>query len=226
MKRFFILFLINCCFLVGCNSQSYLDEGTFISVSNIANDNYTINNSHLYKNIDGETLTLLYQMQNYDFGSFSVDGISPGFVIDKKNQGNKLLLKWVLDFPVSGVRTYNNDYNEYNLITITIIDNDEIIFDDLISYADEKNNHYYRISGPAKIPIKNAVINDNRVRLRVKPNLTCDTWALLDKDLPVKIKDKSKEKSEINGEKWYWYKVDHPDYPDGWVYGKYLDIEK
>ena len=31
---------------------------------------------------------------------------------------------------------------------------------------------------------------------------------------------------EINGEYWYWYKVDYPSLPDGWVYGKYLDIEK
>ena len=83
-----------------------------------------------------------------------------------------------------------------------------------------------RISTYPKISIKDAIINDNRVRLRVKPNLTCDTWALLDKGLPVKIKDKSKKKFEIDGEKWYWYKVDHPDYPDGWLYGKYLDIEK
>ena len=104
----------------------------------------------------------------------------------------------------------------------------------IILSGDDTENHtlyglesvWYKTYSPAKIPIKNAIINDNRVRLRVKPNLTCDTWALLDKGLPVKIKDKSKEKFEIGGEKWYWYKVDHPDYPDGWVYGKYLDIEK
>ena len=107
-------------------------------------------------------------------------------------------------------------------IKIFVIDNDEIVFDDF-SYP--KASHFYRISGPAKIPVQNAVINDSRVRLRVKPNLTCDTWALLDKGLPVKIKDKSKDKFEIDGESWYWYKVDNPNYPDGWVYGKYLDIE-
>ena len=107
-----------------------------------------------------------------------------------------------------------------------IIDNEEIILNDLVFYDDEINKRFYRISGPSKIPIKNAVINDNRVRLRVKPNLTCETWAFLDKGLHVKIKDKSKKKVEIDGEKWYWYKVDNPEYPDGWVYGKYLDIEK
>ncbi|QTQ10860.1 SH3 domain-containing protein [Treponema parvum] len=87
-------------------------------------------------------------------------------------------------------------------------------------------HYWYRISSPAKIPIKNAVLNDSNVRLRVKPNLNCDTWAKLSKGTKVKVKDKSSEKYEIDGEKWYWYKVDIENLPDGWVYGKYLDIEE
>ena len=86
------------------------------------------------------------------------------------------------------------------------------------------NYPWYRISGPAKIPIQNAVLNDSRVRLRVKPNLSCDTWGFLNKGDAVKIKDKSEEPFIIDGESWYWYKVETDDYPDGWVYGKYLDI--
>jgi hypothetical protein len=31
---------------------------------------------------------------------------------------------------------------------------------------------------------------------------------------------------EIDGESWYWYRVDAENLPDGWVYGKYLDIEE
>ena len=86
--------------------------------------------------------------------------------------------------------------------------------------------HFYRISGPAKLTMKVAVINDSNVRLRVKPNLNCDTWTKLQKGTQVKIKDKSKEKFEIDGEKWHWYYVDADNLPDGWVYGKYLDIKK
>ena len=85
---------------------------------------------------------------------------------------------------------------------------------------------YYRISGPAKIPVQNAVINDSNVRLRVKPNLECETWTKLQKGTKVKIKDKSAEPYEIDGESWYWYRVDAENLPDGWVYGKYLDIEE
>lgn len=49
---------------------------------------------------------------------------------------------------------------------------------------------------------------------------------LLNKGDTVKIKDKSEEPFTIDGESWYWYKVETDDYPDGWVYGKYLDIEE
>ena len=70
------------------------------------------------------------------------------------------------------------------------------------------------------------ILNDSRVRLRVKPNLSCDTWDFLNKGDTVKIKDKSEEPFTIDGESWYWYKVETDDYPDGWVYGKYLDIEE
>lgn len=125
---------------------------------------------------------------------------------------------------------YNYDNNNFNSsisddsekILIKIVDNDEIIFDDF-SYP--KETHFYRISGPAKISIRNAVINDNKVRIRIKPNLKCDTWAYLNKGDKVVIKDISTEQYEINGESWYWYKVDYPELPDGWVYGKYLDIK-
>lgn len=125
---------------------------------------------------------------------------------------------------------YNYDNNNFNSsisddsekILIKIVDNDEIIFDDF-SYP--KETHFYRISGPAKISLRNAVINDNKVRIRIKPNLKCDTWAYLNKGDKVVIKDISTEQYEINGESWYWYKVDYPELPDGWVYGKYLDIK-
>lgn len=73
---------------------------------------------------------------------------------------------------------------------------------------------------------KNAVLNDTRVRLRVKPNLSCQTVTHLNKGDKVKITDRSDEIFEIDGESWYWYKVETTDLKNGWVYGKYLDIEK
>jgi hypothetical protein len=71
-----------------------------------------------------------------------------------------------------------------------------------------------------------ATINDNRVRLRTEPNLTSQIVALLESGYQVKIKDKSEEPQTIDGESWYWYKVESDGYPDGWVYGKYLDIKE
>ena len=63
------------------------------------------------------------------------------------------------------------------------------------------------ISGPAKIPVKDAVINNTRVRLRTKPNLSSDTWGYLNTGDAVTIKDKSSELFTIDGESWYWYKM-------------------
>ena len=61
--------------------------------------------------------------------------------------------------------------------------------------------------------------------VRVKPNLECETWTKLQKGTKVKIKDKSAKPMEIDGESLYWYRVDAENLPDGWIYGKYLDIE-
>lgn len=121
------------------------------------------------------------------------------------------------------------DKGWYRIVDCVFVDDNTIyLLGDLegtgIVYG--KENLYYRIFGSAKIPIQNATVNDNRVRLRTKSNLKSDTWGFLNKDEKVKIKDKSEEPFEIAGESWYWYKVDAEGYPDGWVYGKYLDIEE
>jgi len=217
--------IIFICFLLIASMELYsLSEGSFIPVEYIEN-NLMIRNNGQEKTVDYCSISLSYRFLNYNIGYLCKDGTMPFLIIKKEIKKNKLNIEgFYLDSEFQcNINDYLNFSHDNYQYSITIVDDDEIIFDD---FGYPKNTRFYRISGPAKIPIKNAVINDNRVRLRVKPNLTCDTWALLDKGLPVKIKDKSKEKFEIDGEKWYWYKVDHPDYPDGWVYGKYLDIEK
>ena len=74
--------------------------------------------------------------------------------------------------------------------------------------------------------IYDAVCNDNNVRVRTEPNLDCETVTKLNKNDVVKIKDQTDNKFEIAGEKWYWYQVETASGKTGWVYGKYLDIEK
>lgn len=133
-------------------------------------------------------------------------------------------------------RYFNYEYNpisddyqyvESNVINkyiILCIDENEIQIENFDGF--QGWTKYYRISAPSKISEKKAVLNDSNVRLRVKPNLNSDIWAKLSKGTEVIIKDKSAEKYEIDGENWYWYKIDNPYYPDGWVYGKFLDIEE
>ena len=68
------------------------------------------------------------------------------------------------------------------------------------------------------------VINDTRVRLRSKPNLNSEVLGFLNTGDKLKVVDWSNEKQKIGGMEAYWYKVESENYPDGWVYGKYVDI--
>ena len=74
--------------------------------------------------------------------------------------------------------------------------------------------------------VVSAVCNDFRVRVRFEKNLNCKTVTFINKNDCVKIIDRSEEKFQIEGEKWYWYEIELSDGKIGWVYGKYLDIEK
>jgi uncharacterized protein YgiM (DUF1202 family) len=87
-----------------------------------------------------------------------------------------------------------------------------------------KDAPWHRLSGPAKIPVQNGTINDNRVRLRVKPNLSSDTWGFLNNGDEVRIIDRSPNTQKIDNTEAHWYKVQTNDKPDGWVYGAYIDI--
>lgn len=158
-------------------------------------------------------------------GLFGLLGISNPWLVDKISiNNNKVeLISYQINYYYDEDGFHKSISDDMEIIDITIIDNDEVVFD---RFSYPKGTHFYRISRPANKPIKLAVINDSNVRLRVKPNLNCDTWTKLQKETQVKIKDKSKEKFEIDGEKWYWYYVDADNLPDGWVYGKYLDIKK
>lgn len=71
-----------------------------------------------------------------------------------------------------------------------------------------------------------AICNDDKVRVRTEPNLNCETLTFINKNDSVRIKDQTDCKFEIDGEKWYWHEVELSDGKTGWVYGKYLDIEK
>ena len=108
-------------------------------------------------------------------------------------------------------------------ITINFISDNEICF--LGKMQTWKIDRLIKVSTSAKIPIQPAIVNDSRIRVRTLPNLNSDTWGYLNTGDCVKIKDKSSEPMEIDGESWYWYKVESENLPDGWVYGKYLDIE-
>lgn len=125
---------------------------------------------------------------------------------------------------------------------------EQSFFDNELIYPPKLNNHNTKITFVTKcknqesdLIVKNgqnkyellifsiiydATINDTNVRLRSEPNLNCETLTYLNEDDNIKIYDRSDEIFKINDEDWYWYQVKTNDGTTGWVYGKYLDIEK
>lgn len=225
MKKLnFILFII-LVLNVKIFAKDLLDEGTFLPASDIEYP-FDINNHGKYKNVNYSSIELVYNFFDNKYGYLCEDGSMPEIIIKKNEKNNFIFLDCCsLDSTMQDNVSLFIKQQKYALKTICIevIDNDEIVLE---NFEFPRKIHFYRISGPAKLPMKVAVINDSNVRLRVKPNLNCDTWTKLQKGTQVKIKDKSKEKFEIDGEKWHWYYVDADNLPDGWVYGKYLDIKK
>ncbi|MCI6664004.1 MAG: SH3 domain-containing protein [Treponema sp.] len=68
-------------------------------------------------------------------------------------------------------------------------------------------------------------VNDSGVRIRSEPNLNGEVYGKLNKGDKVMSIEKSVTPEVIDGESWYWYKVKSKNFSEGWVYGKYLDID-
>jgi len=113
---------------------------------------------------------------------------------------------------VNGIFAINNKGNRISYITEN---KDSYVNDDYKKYT----LHELAI-------IYDAVCKDNNVRIRTEPNLSCSIIGKLNKNNEVKIIDSSMEKFVINDDEFYWHKIETHDGKVGWVYGKYLDIEK
>ena len=127
------------------------------------------------------------------------------------------------------LRSFGGDnQSAFNVFVELISDNVVHISSDdeyVSANADFKDkNRWHCISSPATMKVCNGKINDNLIRLRTLPNLSCDTWGHLNKNDKVVVKEKSSSATEIDGESWNWYRVSSNGFPDGWVYGKYLDF--
>lgn len=94
-----------------------------------------------------------------------------------------------------------------------------------VSGFDKRITQRYKYLNIIKMTEKKvAVLNDSKVRLRQEPVLNSKLSALLDKGEKVLVNAKFPEPYEIDGESWYWYKVETSNGKTGWVYGKYLDM--
>ena len=113
------------------------------------------------------------------------------------------------------------------MVTVSILGEDWIQIDGLPQdKLLSKSNKLYRSKDDRKEPLHRAIVNDYSVRLRTEPSLKSHTMYLLPEDYEIEILEQSKDVTEINGEKWPWYKIRSIYCVDGWIYGKYLDIDK
>lgn len=211
-KRIFMLFILfNCCFVFGwepevCNgtwmSGSYYNIMVKEPPSSVDYKNFKKNNyGKLDINFDSDGI-----------GSYGVVGLQ-GFRIKCVEQ--------ITDEEVTLHITHNG--SDIGKVYITICDEDLIYTDDDVYTNNDE--YWYRIADKTKTIINYGKINDTRVRLRTKPNLDCDTWAFLNTGDEVTIIDKSKEKQKIGDMEDYWYQVETQQFPDGWVYGAFINIE-
>ena len=101
----------------------------------------------------------------------------------------------------------------------------------IICYACSKKNNENKLFEDCNIflfsIVYDASINCDDVIVYTNPNCCSDVTAVLNKDFAkVKVLDQSNNSEIINGEEWYWYKIELTDGKTGWVYGKYLNIEQ
>ena len=185
-----------------------------------------------YTYIPNISLLITLKNKTNNFGTFEISGYNPVLISSHRfieENYLELLCNYLISEQVKTGGYENRLSDSLFSIFVKIIDEDEIIIDKMSVGYDlfgiTQGTTWYRISGPAKIPPQNAIINDSRIRLRTKPTLESDTWGFLNTGDRVIIKDKTDEKFTIDGESWYWYKVEFEGYPDGWVYGKYVDVE-
>ena len=204
--------------------------GQFITVDTY--NNLLQNKESFNKDNNAEGLPLVYH-NTYNITFLNT---SEFLVIYLDSNGNLKCLINERDYIIDNYKE-NDSLIMFDLYT-TYVNSEEIKFEDSILLQNVNNKTFKFISKkkqffhlkklvcvgtPAENPLEYAELNDSKVRVRTDPNLSCDIWGYVNKNDLVIIKDRSPEKFEINGEKWYWYKVESEYLPDGWIYGKFIN---
>ena len=161
--------------------------------------------------------------KNTDYiGILKYSGLSFGYLIKDCSEKEN---KYVFECYLGSLSDITIDSTKV-IVTISILGEDWIQIDGLPQdKLLSKSNKLYRSKDARNEPLHRAVVNDSSVRLRTEPSLKSHTMYLLPENYEVEILEKSKEVTEINGEKWPWYKIRSIYCIDGWIYGKYLNID-
>ena len=179
-------------------------------------DEFYLNDSSLdFYAYDGEAPYL---------GMFKHSGLSYGYLVKTCNVKNNVYVCECCEGAFTGddeVQTWGEKLE----LKISVLGDDWIEIEGLEKEPLlENSNKLYRVKEERRKPVQRAVVNDSSVRLRTEPNLKSKTLYLLPAKYEVLIIDKSDNVTEIDGEKWFWYKIRSKYCFDGWIYGKYLDL--
>jgi hypothetical protein len=69
-------------------------------------------------------------------------------------------------------------------------------------------------------------VNDNRVRIRDKPNVQGQIIDYLYEDEVARVVDKTSNQELVSGVKAPWYKIVMPDGRQGWMFGAFLNVQQ
>lgn len=220
-KTVFLIFLLLPVYVF---AQKYPFEGTWATLDNNTFSRTWDFETHEYSWGTGKTTSGMLTI-DYQKDMFSDDSTGLEYVfINVSNRSNQ---------PVQ-ITLFCEKERVFSVILLTYLSDDKIqieegdpsVFPKGTPIRHIQTKTYIRVSSAAFLPLCDAVLNDTRVRCRTEPNLNCETWGYLNAGDKVLIKDISYDPFEIDGESWYWYLVRSDALPDGWVYGKYLDIEE
>ena len=224
MKKVVILFYI-CLISIPISAKSinlHFLSGTWMPENELTSDvRIQLYYDQFYPN--DSSFDFIQFEKNTDYiGILKYSGLSFGYLIKDCSEKDN---KYVFECYLGSLSDITIDSTKV-IVTISILGEDWIQIDGLPQdKLLSKSNKLYRSEDARNEPLHRAVVNDSSVRLRTEPSLKSHTMYLLPENYEVEILEKSKEVTEINGEKWPWYKIRSIYCVDGWIYGKYLDID-
>lgn len=252
MKKILIAIILATTLIASTYSENFINDyltGIWYKAPNTRNPSvkeyswglgYSIPNFTLNINLYEDNASISVPMLG---GPFSIEEIE---TIKEKEQ---YIMTIYFDRGGFNAYYYLNICCEENYIWFEDVEGNDV---DLIptEYLDGETFYFYKISGPEiKLPTtlieeyekeqakkaeqeykknpqgKDGVVNDTNVRLRKMPTLDSEIMGIFNKGDKLFVQGILAGKQKIDNVEALWYKVYHPDFGEGWIFGAYVDVE-